>query len=138
MSLEKIVDTIIADARKEAEEIILESRKKAEEIRQTARREAEEKAAARLAEADREARLQAGRILTQARLEKKLLVLRQKRDLIDQVLTRAFESDSLRPVKLKRTVVVKDGEREEVFGREKLIAELRARLESEILDLLKI
>jgi len=138
MSLEKIVDKIISDAREEAEGIVLESRKKAEEIKQAARREADEKAAARLAEADREARLQAGRILTQARLEKKLLLLRKKRELLDQVLTRAFDSDSLRSLELKRTVIVKNGEREEVLGREKLIAELRARLESEIMDLLKI
>ncbi len=138
MSLEKIVEKITADARAEAEKITLESRKRAEEIKQAARREADEKAAARLSEAEREARLQAGRIVTQARLEKKLLVLRQRRELLDQVLTRAFDSDSLRPLELKRTVVVKDGEREEVFDRGKLIAELRARLESEILDLLKI
>ena len=138
MSLEKIVERIISDARAEAEEFVLESRKKAEEIKQAARKEAEEKAAARLSEAEREARLQVSRILTQARLEKKLLVLRQRRELLDQVLTKALDSDSLRAVELKRRVVVKDGEREEVFGRGKLIVELRARLENEILDLLKI
>jgi vacuolar-type H+-ATPase subunit H len=138
MSLEKIVEKIIADAGAEAEKIILESRKKAEEIKQAAQCEAGEKAAARLSEAEREARLQASRILTQARLEKKLLVLGHRRELLDQVLNRALESDSLRTAGLTRTVVAKDGERQEVFDRGKLIAELRARLESEILDLLKI
>jgi vacuolar-type H+-ATPase subunit H len=138
MSLEKIVEKIVAEARDEAERIVLESRKKAEEIKQAAKKEADEKAAARMSEADREAQLQAGRIVTQARLEKKLLVLQQKRDLVDQVLTRAFDSDSLHALELKRTVVVRDGEREEVFDRRRLIAELQTRLESEILELLEI
>jgi len=138
MSLEKIVEKIIADARAEGEKIMLESRRKAEEIREAARKEAEEKAAARLNEADREARLQASRIVTQARLEKKLRVLAQRRELLDEVLTRVFDSDSLRRLELRRQVVVKDGVREEVFDRGKLIVELRTRLEKEILDALKI
>jgi vacuolar-type H+-ATPase subunit H len=138
MSLEKIVEKIIADARSEGEKIILESRRRAEEIKEAARKEAEDKAAARRVEVEREARLQAGRIVSQARLEKKLRLLTQKRELLDEVLTRALASDSFRRLELKRQVVVKDGVREEVLDRGKFLAELRTRLEEEILDALKL
>jgi len=138
MSLEKIVEKIIADARSEGEKIILESRRTAEEIKAAARKEAEEKAAARRSEVERDARLQASRIVSQARLEKKLRLLTQKRELLDEVLTKAFDSDSFRRLEFKRQVVFRDGVREEAFDRGKFVAELRTRLEEEILDALKI
>lgn len=138
MSLEKIVEKIIADARFEAEKIVFESRRKAEEIKEAARKEAEEKAAARRGEVERKAQLQASRIVTQARLEKKLRLLARKRELLDEVMTQAFDNDSFRRLELKRQVVVKDGVQEEVLDRGKFIEELRTRLEAEILDALKI
>ncbi len=138
MSLEKIVDRILAEARAEAERIVLESREKADGIRGAAKKEAEEKAAAILAEAEREARLQASRILSQAKLEKKLRVLEQKRTLLEEVLTQALDSESLRRLSLRKKVVAKDGEQEQVLDRTQFREELRARLECDILDLLKI
>jgi vacuolar-type H+-ATPase subunit H len=138
MSLEKIIEKIISDAEAEAEEIIRESRDKAENIRKAAEKEGAERAAAYLQEAEREAGLEASRILTQARLEKKLKILRQKRELLDDILRAAFEADPLRQKEFKRKVIAKDGEREESFDREKLIEELRSRLENDILEALKI
>ncbi len=138
MSLEKIVEKIIADARAEGEQIILETRARAEGIKKAAEEEAEKRAAAYLQEAEREARLQAGRIVTQARLEKRMKILREKRALLEQVLTKAMSDEVLERRKLTRKVVDKKGEREEDFGRERLLEELRSRLEKDILDVLKI
>jgi vacuolar-type H+-ATPase subunit H len=138
MSLEKIIEKIISDAEAEAEKIILESRNRAENIRKSAEKEAAERAEAYLKEAEREAALQAGRIVTQARLEKKMKILRQKRELLDEVMRKAFEADFMRQKELKRKVVTKNGEREEAFAREKLMEEIRSRLESDILEALKI
>jgi len=138
MSLEKIIEKIISDAGAEAERIILESRNKAENIRRAAEREATECVASYLKEAEREAALQASRIITQARLEKKMNILCQKRELLDEVMRKAFKADSLRQKELKRKVITKDGEREEAFAREELIEELLTRLENDILEALKI
>jgi vacuolar-type H+-ATPase subunit H len=138
MSLEKIVEKIIADARAEAEQIILETRARAEGIKKAAQEEAEKRAAAFLQEAEREARLQAGRIVTQARLEKRMKILLEKRALLEQVLTRAMSAEVVGRRKLKKKVVAKEGERAEEIGREQLFEELRSRLEKDILDALKI
>lgn len=138
MSLEKLVEKILTDARAEAEQIVLRSREKADEIREAARQEGKEKAASILAEAEREARLQASRILSQAKLDKKLRVLEEKRKLLEEVLTQALESGPLRHVSLKKRIIVKDGEQEEILRPEQFREELRSRLECDILDLLKI
>lgn len=138
MSLEKLVEKILADARAEAEQIVLRSREKADEIREAARKEGKEKAASILAEAEREARLQSSRILSQAKLEKKLRVLEEKRKLLEEVLTQALGSDQLRHVSLKKKIIAKDGEQEEVLRQEQFREELRSRLECDILDLLRI
>jgi vacuolar-type H+-ATPase subunit E/Vma4 len=138
MSLEKIVAKIISDAEAEAEKVIQESRDKAANIRMAAEKEGAERAAAYLQEAEREAALEASRTVSQARLERKLKILRQKRELLDDILRSAFEADSLRQKELKRKIIVKDGEREELVAREQLIEELRSRLENDILEALKI
>ncbi len=138
MSLEKIVEKIIADARAEAEQIILETRARAEGIKKAAQEEAEKRAAAFLHEAERGARLQAGRIVTQARLEKRMEILLEKRAHIEQVLTKAMSAGVPGQPKLKKKVVAKEGERAEDIGREQLFEELRSRLEKDILDALKI
>jgi vacuolar-type H+-ATPase subunit H len=138
MSIEQIVEKIIAEGRAEADKIIQESRKKAADLRTAAEKEAAEKAAAYLKETEREASLQANQITAQARLEKKIALLRQKRDLLDEVLRKAFGQMPADEIRLKRQVVAKDGIREESFDPDKLLEEVRPRLERDVLETLKI
>ena len=138
MSLENIVEKIIAEGKAEAERIAQESRKKAADIRTAAEKEAAEGAAAHLKETEREASLQANQIRAQARLEKKIALLRQKRELLDEVLRKAFSQTAPEEIRLKRQVVVKDGIREEPIEPDRLLEELRPRLERDILEALKI
>ena len=138
MSLEKIVEKVMNDAQAEAQRITQESRNKAEEITEAARREASELAAALVAEAKRKANLEASRLITQARLEKRMQLLRQKKELIDTILGEALGRVDIDEEALKKKIVLKDGEEEELYDREKLKEELRPRLESFIIEVLKI
>ncbi|MDH4270630.1 MAG: V-type ATP synthase subunit E family protein [Candidatus Aminicenantes bacterium] len=138
MGLEHIVEKIIAEGKAEADKIVQESRKKAADIQTEAEKEAAERAAAHLKETEREASLQANQIMAQARLEKKISLLRQKREILDEVLRKAFSQTDPDQIRLKRQVVVKDGTREEPFDADRLLEELRPRLERDILEALKI
>jgi len=138
MSLEKIVDKILDDARAEAERTRAESLQKAADIREEAKRQAGELAGALLKEAEREARLEAGRIVTQARLEGRIELLTAKKSLITEVLERTLAAAPIRGRSLVRRVILKDGEREEPFDRAKLLDEVRPGLENLIADILKI
>jgi F0F1-type ATP synthase membrane subunit b/b' len=138
MSLEKIVDKILDDARAEADLARAESLRKAADIREEAKRQAGELAGALLREAEREARLEAGRIVTQARLEGRIELLTARKSLITEVLEGALAAASIRGRSLVRRVILKDGEREEPFDRAKLLDEVRPGLESLIADILKI
>lgn len=138
MSLEKILQKIESDAQAEAKRIILESEKKANQIKENAQKEASELAKALLEDAEREAQLEASRLITQARLEKKINLLARKKDLIEEVLDRAFREKSLGRKRLKKKIILKDGEREESFDQEKLKDELRPTLENYIVEVLKI
>lgn len=138
MSLENIIEKILAEAKSEAERLVRESRDKAAAVLSAAEKEAEERASAFLKEAEREATLQANQVMAQARLEKKIALLRQKRELLDDVLRRAFHQAVPDEIGLKRQVVGKDGIEEEPFDRDRLIEELRPLLEKQILETLKI
>lgn len=138
MSLENIIEKILAEAKGEAERIVRESRDKAAAVLSAAEKEANERASAFLKEAEREATLQANQIMAQARLEKKIALLRQKRELLDEVLKRAFDQAIPDEIGLKRQVVGKEGVEEEPFDRGRLIEELRSLLEKEILETLKV
>ena len=138
MGLEQIVEKIISEGKAEAERIVQESRKKAADIRAAAEKEAAERSAVTLKEAEREASLQANQIMAQARLERKIALLRQKRELLDDVLKSAFRQMAPDEIQVKRKVVVKDGTREEPFDPDRLLEELRPRLEKEVLEALKI
>lgn len=138
MSLEKILKKIIDDAQAEADKVILESQKKAAEIKEKAQKEALELAEALVKEAESQGHLEASRLITQARLEKKINILSRKKELIEEVLEKAFQSLTLDQEGLKRKIIMKEGEREEPYDEEKLKEELRSRLENEILDALKI
>jgi vacuolar-type H+-ATPase subunit H len=138
MSLEKILEKIIDDAQSEANKIILESQKKAAEIKEKARKEASDLADALLKEAERQGRLEASRIVTQARLEKKINILSRKKELIEEVLEKAFKEGAKGKKGLKRKIIMKEGESEEPYDEEKLREELRSKLENEIIEALKI
>jgi vacuolar-type H+-ATPase subunit H len=138
MSLEKILEKIIEDAQTEADDIILESKKKAEEIKEKARNEASNLLEAMVKEAERQGQLEASRIVTKARLEKKINALARKKELIEEALEKAFQKGAKGKKDLKRKIIMKDGESEEPYDEEKLKEELRTKLESEILEALKI
>lgn len=138
MSLEKILKKIIDDAQAEADKIILESQKKAEEIKEKGRKEASGLAEALVKEAERQGHLEASRIITKARLEKKINTLSRKKELIEEVLEKAFQRGAKGKERLKRKIIMKEGESEEPYDEEKLKEELRSKLENEILEALKI
>lgn len=138
MSLEKILDKILEDARNEAERIHKESRSKAEEMLQIGRKKGEEQARSILEQAERQGNLEASRLITQARLEKRIQLLRTKKALIDEVLERAFQKQESDKIRLKRKIIQKDGERDEFIDRDKWKLELRPKLEKDIAEVLKI
>jgi vacuolar-type H+-ATPase subunit H len=138
MSLEKILDKILEEAQKEARDIVSESRQKAEEIKHNAQKRGEMQAKTLFAQVEREGHLEASRMVTQARLEKRIRILRCKKDLIDQVLDKAFQELEGGKIGVKRKIVRKEGDAEEFLDREKLMKEVRPKLEKHIAEVLKI
>jgi len=138
MSLENILKKISEDAQEEVHKIIEESNTKAEEIKNQARQEAQDNASALLREEERKGKLEASRIVTQARLQKKLDILAFKKDLIDQILEKAFQGEQFDGGSLTRTVILKDGEREEAFDERKMMDQIRPQLEKYICELLDL
>lgn len=138
MSLEKILNKIIEDAQTEADNILRESREKASEIKEEIREEASRLSELILKEGEKQGRLEAGKIVTQARLEKRIELLSIKKGFIEEVLEKAFEGIDSGKRSLSRTVILKDGEREESFDEKHLKAELRPKLENYIAEILKI
>lgn len=138
MSLEKILDKILEEAQRDAEIIILESRQKAEEIKKNARKQGEMQATALIGQVEQQGNLEASRLVTQARLEKRIKILSCKKDLIDEVLEKAFQKHKGEKTGLKRKIILKDGEREEFVDHEKLKQELRPKLEKDIVEVLKL
>jgi len=137
MSLEKILKRVNDNAQAEIKRIILESEKKAADIKEKAQQEACQKAEALVKEIEKEANLEASRIITKARLQKKINLLKRKKELIDEVLTKAFEEEKLDEKKLIKKIVLKKGERQEQLEIERLKEELRPKLENYIAEVLK-
>ena len=135
---EKILKRITDDAQAEADKIILENKRKAKEIKENAREEASTLAEELVREAERKARLEASRLVTQSRLEKKINILAEQKDLIEEVLGKAFQKSIKSAKGLKRKIILKQGEREEPYDEERLKEELRSKLENEIIEALKI
>ncbi len=138
MSLEKILQKIGEDAQAEVNTIIDEIKAKADEIKDQAHREALSLSEALLLEEERKGRLESSRLVTQARLQKKLDILSCKKNLIDDVLTKAFLRERFDGSSLTRIVILKDGEQKESFDEQKLMEQIRPQLEkyiSEVLDL---
>jgi vacuolar-type H+-ATPase subunit E/Vma4 len=138
MSLEKILNTIIEYAQAEAVAIVKESQSKAEEIKETVRKEALELAEALHAEEERQGRLEASRLITQARLEGRIDILSTKKEIIEDVLAKALDKERSSIEKLKRQIIMKEGEREEAFNESRLLDEIRPQLEKFINDALKL
>jgi vacuolar-type H+-ATPase subunit E/Vma4 len=138
MSLEKILNTIIEYAQAEAVAIVKESQSKAEEIKETVRKEALELAEALHAEEKRQGRLEASRLITQARLEGRIDILSTKKEIIEDVLAKALDKERSSIEKLKRQIIMKEGEREEAFNESRLLDEIRPQLEKFINDALKL
>ncbi len=138
MSLESILEKIRREAQDERERILSESREKAEKIKAEAEQEARSQAEILLQQAGREDELEAHRLVTQARLEQKLHILELKKQLIEEVLEKAFAQLSPRTLSLKRQIVFKDGVQEETLDAVRLKQELRPHLENYVADLLKL
>jgi vacuolar-type H+-ATPase subunit E/Vma4 len=138
MSLEKILDKIIDDAKAEADKILVESRGRAEKIKEEAEKKVSELAEALTEEAERQGHLEASRLITQARLETKINILSLKKELIMEVIEKAFQKKVLGKKGLKRMIITKEGEREEPLDEARLREELRSKLESEIIEVLGI
>lgn len=138
MSLEHIIKNILSDADAEAERIMEETRKKAAQVEKTAGDEAERAAASVIEEAERQARLESGRILTKARLDSRLSVLACKKELIGDVLKKAFSKQDRKPGTMEKEVVLKEGVRKEALDEKRLLDEIRPQVESEIAKILKI
>jgi len=138
MSLENILQKISEDAQAEVNTIIDESKAKAEEIKDQARNEVLSQSEALLLEEERKGKLEASRIVTQARLQKKLGILTCKKDLIDEVLAKAFQKERFDGSSLKRIIILKDGEREESFDEQKMMDEIRPQLEKYICEVLDL
>ena len=138
MSLEKILNKILEEAQREAEQIVLESRQKADTIRRDAKKQGGILAKTLLEQAERQGNLEASRLVTQARLEQKIKGLECKKDLIEEVLDKTFREQKGEKIGLKRKIILKDGEQEEFVGQGELKEELRSRLEKNIAEVLKI
>jgi hypothetical protein len=138
MSLKHILETIEAQSCEDTARIIRESEEKAQAIKERARKEAESEAAAYLEEDERKANMEAGRILTQARLDKRLHVLGRKKEIIDGIIAEAFKQKGLKGQVLKKTVVLKDRQKQEFLDENRLQEELRPELERIIVSELKI
>lgn len=138
MSLEKIINKILDDAHSEAQVIVEESKAKAEEIKTAARQDAQGQAERLIAEYQKQGKLEASRIVTQARLERQISSLACKKELIAEVINKAFQQEKISKEMLKRKIVLKDGEKEEYFSEDNLKEELRPHLEGFIAEVLKI
>jgi len=138
MSLEKIVKKITDDAHQEAERIIQESRQRAEQIKGKSQEEAAASEEEILKESEKLAQLEISRIVTQARLERKIEILSCKKQLIDQVLVKAFKETAQGRVRLNKEVIDKKGRGEEVLDEGALLEEMRPRFEKFIADILKL
>jgi vacuolar-type H+-ATPase subunit E/Vma4 len=138
MSIENILQKISEDAQAEVNAIIDEIKTKAEEIKDQSHRESLTQSETLLLEEERKGKLEASRIVTQARLQKKLDILSCKKDLIDEVLAKAFQKERLDGSSLTRKVILKDGEREESFDEQKMKDEIRLQLEKYICEILDL
>lgn len=138
MSLDSILEKILAEGREEASRIEAESRSRARDVMTRAEAAVAEEEASLLKEAEWEARLEARRIVTQARLAGRLGLLQAKQDLVSEVLEKAFGEELTARAVPKKKVVFRDGVKEEPFEKKRLMDDLRPKLENfiaEVLDL---
>lgn len=138
MSLETIIEKINLEAQNKRDSILNESTLRAEKIVAEAEMVGKKQAESLVTSARQEAELEAHRLVTQTRLENKLKLLSVKKQLIDEVLDRAFQAENISSAMLKRKLILKDGEQEESIEKIRLKNELRPKVESLIAGVLKI
>jgi vacuolar-type H+-ATPase subunit E/Vma4 len=138
MGLDEILRKISSQSDSEVHKIVEESRKKAEQIKKDAQQEASEEAKKYLDNEKRRAEMEATRIMTQARLDKKMKILFSKKEIIGQVLDKAFDQALKGKKDLKKRVVMKDGEQQSALDMKRIKDEIRPDLEAYIAEELKL
>ncbi|HDP70201.1 MAG TPA: V-type ATP synthase subunit E [Actinobacteria bacterium] len=121
MALEDIVNRVVGDAKKTADEIRDKARTEADQEMAEAKKKAESIKAGILTEVKAEAKREEKRILSLARLEARNVVLAQKRALIDGVFDEALEKLKLLTDEKYRRLLKKMLLKDEVEGDEELI-----------------
>jgi V/A-type H+/Na+-transporting ATPase subunit E len=138
MGLDDILKKISSQAESEAHKIVEESKQKARQIKKNAEMEASKQAEEYLLLEKRRAEMEATRIMTQARLDKKMKILFAKKEIISQVLDEAFDQALKGKEDLKKTVVMKDGEKQSTLDKKRIKDELRPEMEGQIAEDLKL
>lgn len=138
MGLDEILKKISSQAESEAHKVVEESQEKARQIKKSAEMEASKQAEEYLLHEKRRAEMEATRIMTQARLDKKMKILFCKKEIISQVLDEAFDQALKGKKDLKKTVVMKDGEKQSVLDKKRIKDELRPEMEGQIAEDLKL
>jgi glycerol-3-phosphate cytidylyltransferase-like family protein len=71
-------------------------------------------------------------------LEGRIDILSTKKEIIEDVLAKALDKEHSSIEKLKRQIIMKEGEREEAFDKSRFLDEIRPQLEKFINDALKL
>jgi len=138
MGLDEILKKISSQAESEAHKVVEESQEKARQIKKNAEMEASKQAEEYLLHEKRRSEMEATRIMTQARLDKKMKILFCKKEIIGQILDEAFDQALKGRKGLKKTVVMKHGEKQSILDKKSVKDELSAELEGLIAEDLKL
>jgi len=138
MGLDEILKKISSQAESEAHKVVEESQEKARQIKKNAEMEASKQAEEYLLHEKRRSEMEATRIMTQARLDKKMKILFCKKEIIGQILDEAFDQALKGRKGLKKTVVMKDGEKRSALDKKRIKDELRPGMEGKIAEDLKL
>ncbi|MFO7981381.1 MAG: hypothetical protein R6V00_11215 [Candidatus Aminicenantes bacterium] len=138
MGLDEILKKISSQGESEAHKVVEESQEKAKQIKKNAEMEASQEAEEYLLLEKRRAEMEATRIMTQARLDKKMKILFYKKEIISQILDEAFDQALKGKKGLKKTVVMKDGEKQSALDKKRIKDELRPEMEGQIAEDLKL
>ncbi|HZX09506.1 MAG TPA: hypothetical protein VFG01_01055 [Acidobacteriota bacterium] len=138
MGLDEILKKISSQAESEAHKVVEESQEKARQIKKNAEMEASKQAEEYLLHEKRRSEMEATRIMTQARLDKKMKILFCKKEIIGQILDEAFDQALKGRKGLKKTVVMKDGEKRSALDKKRIKDELRLGMEGKIAEDLKL
>ncbi|MBD3412980.1 MAG: hypothetical protein GF421_00920 [Candidatus Aminicenantes bacterium] len=138
MGLEEILKKISDQGDEEAQKIIEKSKEQARQIKEKAEQEAAVEAEQYMAIQRNQAEMESTRIMTQARLDRKMKILFYKKQVIDEVLDKAFQQAFKGKKELKKTVVMKQGQKQSTLDEQRIKDELRPALEGQIAEDLKL